>query len=67
VEEGEEITVDIPDRTLEVDVSDGELARRREEWEPNPPNYSTGVLAKYGQAFDSAANGAVTNPGVKRD
>lgn len=30
------------------------------------PNYTTGVLAKYGATFGSAANGAVTNPGVKR-
>jgi dihydroxy-acid dehydratase len=67
LEDGDEITVDIPDRTLEVDVSDAELRRRREAWEPKPPNYASGVLAKYGQAFDSAANGAVTNPGVKRD
>jgi dihydroxy-acid dehydratase len=67
VEDGDEITIDIPDRTLEVDVSDAELERRREAWEPRPPNYTSGVLAKYGQAFGSAANGAVTNPGVKRD
>ncbi|WP_152042809.1 dihydroxy-acid dehydratase [Salinigranum salinum] len=67
VEDGDEITIDIPDRTLEVDASDAELERRREAWEPRPPNYTAGVLAKYGQAFGSAANGAVTNPGVKRD
>jgi dihydroxy-acid dehydratase len=67
LEDGDEVTVDIPERELSVDVSDEELAKRREEWEPSPPNYTSGVLAKYGQAFDSAANGAVTNPGVKRD
>jgi dihydroxy-acid dehydratase len=67
LEDGDEITVDIPSRELSVDVSDEEMARRREAWEPSEPNYATGVLAKYGQAFDSAANGAVTNPGVKRD
>jgi dihydroxy-acid dehydratase len=67
VEDGDEITIDVPERTLEVDVSDAELERRREAWEPRPPNYTAGVLAKYGQAFGSAANGAVTNPGVKRD
>jgi dihydroxy-acid dehydratase len=67
LEDGDEVTVDIPERELSVDVSDEELQRRRENWEPNPPNYTNGVLAKYGQAFDSAANGAVTNPGVKRD
>jgi dihydroxy-acid dehydratase len=67
LEDGDEITVDIPSRELSVDVSDEEMTRRREAWEPSEPNYATGVLAKYGQAFDSAANGAVTNPGVKRD
>ncbi|WP_142858174.1 dihydroxy-acid dehydratase [Salinigranum halophilum] len=67
LEDGDEITVDIPSRELSVDVSDEEMARRREAWEPDPPTYTGGVLAKYGQAFDSAANGAVTNPGVKRD
>jgi dihydroxy-acid dehydratase len=67
LEDGDEITVDIPSRDLSVDVSDEEMQRRREAWEPKPPNYTMGVLAKYGQAFDSAANGAVTNPGLKRD
>ncbi|WP_423750683.1 dihydroxy-acid dehydratase [Salinirarus marinus] len=67
LEDGDEVTVDIPNRTLEMDVSDEELERRREEWEPHPPKYETGVLAKYGRQFGSAANGAVTNPGVKED
>jgi dihydroxy-acid dehydratase len=67
LEDGDEITVDIPERELSVDVPDEEMARRRAAWEPPEPNYTGGVLAKYGQAFDSAANGAVTNPGVKRD
>jgi dihydroxy-acid dehydratase len=67
LEDGDEITVDIPARELSVDVPDEEMARRRAAWEPKPPSYSSGVLAKYGRAFDSASNGAVTNPGVKRD
>jgi dihydroxy-acid dehydratase len=67
LEEGDQITVDIPERTLEVDLSDSELDDRLAEWEQPEPAYSGGVLAKYGNAFDSAANGAVTNPGIKRD
>ncbi|KTG09463.1 dihydroxy-acid dehydratase [Haloprofundus marisrubri] len=67
LEDGDEVTVDIPNRTLAVELSDEELDERRENWEPNPPNYTAGVLAKYGQSFGSAANGAVTNPAVKRD
>jgi len=67
LEDGDEVTIDIPDRTMDVELSDDELDRRRENWAPKPPNYTTGVLAKYGEAFGSAADGAVTNPGAKRD
>lgn len=67
VEEGDIVTVDIPERTLSVDVSDDELSDRLEHWERREPQYTTGVLAKYGALFGSAANGAVTNPGAKQD
>ncbi|WP_433633837.1 dihydroxy-acid dehydratase [Halomicrococcus sp. NG-SE-24] len=63
--DGDEVTVDIPERTLEVDLSEDELQRRLDERDPDGPAYETGVLAKYGAAFGSAANGAVTNPGAK--
>ena len=66
LEDGDTVTVDIPDRTLSVDLTDSELTRRREQWEPSDPQYSTGVLAKYGTLFGSAANGAVTSPGAKK-
>jgi dihydroxy-acid dehydratase len=67
LEDGDEVTVDIPARELSVALSDDELAARRESWSQPEPNYTTGVLAKYGADFGSAANGAVTNPGAKRD
>ncbi|SDC50091.1 dihydroxy-acid dehydratase [Natrinema hispanicum] len=67
IEDGDVITIDIEDRTLEVDLSDEELEARREEWDQPEPNYKTGVLAKFGRDFGSAENGAVTNPGVKDD
>jgi dihydroxy-acid dehydratase len=67
LEDGDEVTVDVPNRELSVALSDEELAERREAWEPKPPNYTSGVLAKYGTDFGSAANGAVTNPGAKRE
>ena len=66
LEDGDIVTVDVQSRILEVDLTDEELAARREGWTPPEPNYDAGVLAKYGAGFDSAANGAVTNPGVKR-
>ncbi|WP_458206648.1 dihydroxy-acid dehydratase [Haladaptatus sp. NG-SE-30] len=67
LEDGDEVTVDIPNRELSVALSDDELATRMDDWEPDEPPYTTGVLAKYGTAFGSAANGAVTNPGAKRE
>ncbi len=67
LEDGDVITVDIPDRTLAVDLTADELAARREDWEQPDPPYPGGVLAKYGRDFDSAANGAVTNPRLTRD
>ncbi len=67
IEDGDVITVDIPERTLAVDLSEAELAERRDAWEQTEPPYDNGVLAKYNRDFDSAANGAVTNPGVTRD
>ncbi len=67
LEDGDTVTVDIPNRELSVDLSDEELAERLDAWEQPAPTYTSGVLAKYGLAFDSAANGAVTNPAVKRE
>ena len=66
LEDGDTVTVDIPDRTLAVDCSEAELDRRLEEHDPDPP-YGAGVLGKYTRDFGSAANGAVTNPGVQRE
>jgi dihydroxy-acid dehydratase len=66
LEDGDEVTVDIPERELSVDVAESELDARRESWDPDEPAYTSGVLAKYGADFGSAANGAVTNPGAKR-
>ncbi|MEF8855965.1 MAG: dihydroxy-acid dehydratase, partial [Haloplanus sp.] len=66
LEDGDQITIDIDDLELSVDLTDEEIEERLEGYEPEP-NYTSGVLAKYGQLFDSASNGAVTDPGSKRD
>ncbi|MFA9517477.1 dihydroxy-acid dehydratase [Halopenitus sp. H-Gu1] len=66
IEEGDTVTVDVPDRTLDVDLDDDEIERRLEEREEPEPNYESGVLARYGAFFGSAAEGAVTNPGLQR-
>ncbi|MFP4625009.1 MAG: dihydroxy-acid dehydratase [Natronomonas sp.] len=67
LEDGDPITIDIANRSIEVDLSDDEIESRLADRDQPEPQYSTGVLAKYGMAFGSAANGAVTNPGAKSD
>jgi len=66
LEDGDTVTIDIDELELSVDLTDEEIEARLEEFEPEP-NYENGVLAKYCRDFGSAANGAVTNPGVKWD
>jgi dihydroxy-acid dehydratase len=60
VREGDTITLDIPGRRLDVKLTEEELAGRRAQWQPIPPNYTTGVLAKYAKLVSSASEGAVT-------
>ncbi len=64
LEDGDHVVIDVGTRTLDVDVPADELEARREAWEPDDPRYTNGVLAKYGAAFGSASDGAITNPGV---
>jgi len=61
VHEGDSITIDAERRVLQLNVSDDELARRREAWRPPQPRYKTGVLAKYAALVSSASLGAVTD------
>ncbi len=58
--DGDIIRVDIPGRTLDLLVSDEVLAERKIGWEPLPPRYTRGVLAKYSKLVKSAARGAIT-------
>jgi dihydroxy-acid dehydratase len=58
--DGDPIRVDIAARTLDVLVDEAELESRRTGWEPLPPRYTRGVLAKYSKLVRSAAVGAVT-------
>jgi dihydroxy-acid dehydratase len=56
---GDRIRIDIPNRTLDLLVDDAELERRRATFEPLPPRYTRGVLAKYTRLVGSASRGAV--------
>ena len=61
IEEGDSITIDAPTRTLQLNISDEELAMRRRLWKAPEPKYKTGVLSKYAKLVSSARFGAVTD------
>ena len=58
--EGDQITIDVPNRQLTVALSDEELRARLAAWSPPAPKYTHGVLAKYATLVSSASLGAVT-------
>jgi dihydroxy-acid dehydratase len=61
VKEGDPITIDADRRLLQLDIDDGELARRRAGWSAPAPRYTAGVLAKYARLVSSSSRGAVTD------
>ncbi|BDI14536.1 dihydroxy-acid dehydratase [Nostoc cf. commune SO-36] len=61
VEEGDSITIDANSRLLQINISDAELASRRAKWQPRPPRYTKGILAKYAKLVSSSSVGAVTD------
>jgi dihydroxy-acid dehydratase len=60
VQEGDEIDIDVDRHALDLLVPDAEVAVRLDRWTPRPPNYTSGVLAKYAALVGSASEGAVT-------
>lgn len=58
VEEGDTIAIDIDAGTIELEVPEAELGRRRAAWEPPAPKYATGVLSRYARLVTSADKGA---------
>ena len=59
VEEGDIIKINIPALTLELDVPEETLAKRKEGWQPRAPKVTEGYLARYAQMVTSGATGAV--------
>jgi dihydroxy-acid dehydratase len=62
--DGDTVTFDIENRTLSVDLPEGELEARLAQWREPEPRYATGVMAKYAALVSSASEGAVTDPGL---
>ncbi|MBL8525024.1 MAG: dihydroxy-acid dehydratase [Betaproteobacteria bacterium] len=61
VNEGDSITIDAKQLLLQLNVSDEELAKRREKWKAPAPRYTRGVLGKYFRLVGTASKGAVTD------
>lgn len=59
VHEGDSITIDAKTLTLQLNVPDAELAKRRAAWQRPAPRYTRGVLAKFAKNASSASSGAV--------
>jgi dihydroxy-acid dehydratase len=59
VRDGDAITLDTAKGVIDLNVDDSELQHRRSEWNPLPPRYTCGVLAKYTKLVGSASLGAI--------
>jgi dihydroxy-acid dehydratase len=64
LQEGDIITVDIDQRSLNLELSAAELERRAAAWQPPAPHYRRGVLAKYALTAQQADDGAISNVGL---
>jgi dihydroxy-acid dehydratase len=64
---GDRIVIDAEKGTIEVLLSDDELAKRRAEWRPRGHDFNSGALWKYAQTVGPARYGAVTHPGAKAE
>ncbi|HZD92427.1 MAG TPA: dihydroxy-acid dehydratase, partial [Pseudolabrys sp.] len=61
--DGDIIELDADKGTMNVRLSDEELAKRKADWKPRESEFGSGYLWKYAQQVGSAVNGAVTHPG----
>ena len=67
LQDGDQITIDAEAGTIDVDLSDDELAKRKAAWKPRGTDYNAGAIWKYAQTVWSAEKGAITHPGGKAE
>ncbi len=67
IRDGDIIEIDAVAGTLDVHVSDEELAARRGDWQPRETGYNSGAIWKFGEGVGSARKGAVTHPGASAE
>jgi dihydroxy-acid dehydratase len=67
VEEGDEISIDAVNGTIDLNVAADVLAARKANWRPRTNDYQSGALWRYAQNVGPAWQGAVTHPGAKHE
>jgi len=67
LKDGDVIIIDAEIGTMEVELSDAELAERKAAWKPKPPLFGTGALYRYSKNVGPARYGAVTTPGATHE
>ncbi|CDX12326.1 Dihydroxy-acid dehydratase (DAD) [Mesorhizobium sp. ORS 3324] len=67
VKDGDVISIDAVKGTIEVALSDAELAARAKKWKARRTDYQSGAIWKYAQTVGSARDGAVTHPGAAKE
>ena len=61
INDGDMILIDVPSLKIDLLISPEEMVKRKKGWKPNPPRYTSGVLAKYAKLAQGADRGAITN------
>ena len=67
LKDGDMITLDAEAGTMEVELSEAELAERRKHWKPRSHDYQAGAIWRYAQTVGPAYLGALTHPGAKAE
>ena len=67
IEDGDEILLDADKGEITLNVNESDLAKRKERWKDRKTDFNSGTLWKYSQTVGSAASGAVTHPGAKKE
>jgi dihydroxy-acid dehydratase len=61
VAEGDMIRIDIPQKTITLDLPTAEIEKRRQSWKPPTPKITQGYMARYARQVASAAQGAIVS------
>ncbi|MEM6586134.1 MAG: dihydroxy-acid dehydratase, partial [Pseudomonadota bacterium] len=67
VEDGDTIRIDAEKGTIDLDVDEETLTKRRDAWRPRANDYQSGTLWRYAQNVGPARTGALTHPGAKAE